>query len=174
MTPTALLTFISDLGIARAEEAQMRGWQIFTCLSLIACTGGAVAAVAKGAVPTGAICIAPFHVQEPSPTQPPRAEPIMSQDTRPPSTGSVFTFLVDRRLKATVRNHEMALVRGVSTERKVKVEVRLDGKPFETFWLDLRNKPDHRACLRLYPGYWHWIDQGWDAKLGCKCAVEAP
>ncbi|HYH47618.1 MAG TPA: hypothetical protein VEG34_18195, partial [Thermoanaerobaculia bacterium] len=62
---------------------------------------------------------------------------------------------------------------GLPVDRKVKVEVRLDDKPFEAFWLNLGEDAEWRSCLWLRPGYWHWIDIGWDAVRGCKCEVVA-
>lgn len=112
----------------------------------------------------GVICIAPFRADRPAPGPPMSTTPM-------PSPGTVFTFLVDKRLKASVRNGEMALITEVPTDRKVKVEVRTQTRGFETFWLHLGKEPEKRVCLWLYPGYWHWIDNGWNPKLGCKCEV---
>jgi hypothetical protein len=123
---------------------------------------------------SGALCIAPFHVEEPKPGEPPLISgPNMSQTTWGPAARSVFTFRIDKRPRVAVRNHEMMLISGLPTDRKVKVEVRLDDRPFETFRLNLGDAREHRICLWLYPGYWHWIDQGWNPKLGCKCEVPA-
>jgi hypothetical protein len=58
---------------------------------------------------------------------------------------------------------------GLRADKPVRIRVQLDSRPFETFQLDLSKAPGQRICLWLYPGYWHWIDQGWDPKLGCKC-----
>lgn len=121
-----------------------------------------VSPAASAAEETGAICIAPFRADLPAPG------PLMST-TPAPTPASVFTFIVDKRLKASVRNGEMALLTGVPTDRKVMVQVRMDQRGFETFWLHLGKEPDKRVCLWLYPGYWHWIDNGWEPKLGCKC-----
>jgi hypothetical protein len=117
---------------------------------------------------TGAICIAPFH--------PPRDNgPNMSQTTWPPSSESKFTFRIDGKLKATVAKGEMAVIPGVPADRKVLVEVRLDGKPYESFRLDLREEPEKRSCLWLYEGYWHWVNMGWgDEAKGCRCKSETP
>ena len=130
----------------------------------------AVNAQESGGPGTGVICIAPFKVEVPSPGMPPIVEPIMST-TRPPSATSKFTFRIDKKLKATVGNGEMVLIKGVPTDRKVLVEVRLDDEPFESFRLDLRKESGKRACLWLYGGYWHWINLGWDPKLGCRCKI---
>ncbi len=67
----------------------------------------------------------------------------------------------------------MAAVRDLPTARRARVRVTLDGRPFETFSLDLGKTTDHRICLWLYPGYWHWIDNGWTEALGCKCPKTA-
>ena len=92
----------------------------------------------------------------------------MSQTTWGPSRHSVFRFHVNGELRATVRVGEMAVIRGLPVGR-VRVRVTLDDKPFEAFSLDLGKAADHRICLWLYPGYWHWIDNGWTTALGCKC-----
>ena len=92
--------------------------------------------------------------------------------TPAPSPNTVFTFIVDKRLKATVADGEMKMITGVPVDRRVKVEVRIDDRGFETFWLHLGKERDRRACLWLYTGYWHWINTGWDAKQGCKCEVD--
>jgi hypothetical protein len=68
----------------------------------------------------------------------------------------------------------MVLLTGISTDSKTLVEVRVDDRPLEAFWLDLAEAPANRICLWLYPGYWHWIDNGWKPSLGCKCKVEPP
>lgn len=121
------------------------------------------------AAESGTLCIAPFHRDEPKVGQPPNpGEPLMST-TPAPSWRSTFSFRFDRSLETHVKNHEMKRVEGLRLDRRIQVEVRLDGKPFETFYLDFGGAPDHRICLWLYPGYWHWIDNGWNLKLGCKC-----
>jgi hypothetical protein len=123
-----------------------------------------LAAVSSASVAeeTGVICIAPFEAPRPG------SEPPIST-TPAPSPDTVFTFVVDKRLKASVRRGEMALLTGVPVDRRVKVEVRTQTRGFETFWLHLGKEPEKRVCLWLYPGYWHWIDNGWEPKLGCKC-----
>ena len=132
--------------------------------------GGAVRAAEERA--PGSLCIAPFHVEVPAPGEPPNADPILSRTTWPPSAKSVFEFRIDGRPAVTARNHEMVAVTGLPLDRKIKVEVRLDGKPFETFRLELGKRPGNRVCLWLYEGYWHWIDNGWHAELGCRCGDE--
>lgn len=123
-----------------------------------------VFSAASSAEETGAICIAPFEGARPG------SEPPMST-TPAPSPGTVFTFIVDKRLKASVRSGEMALITGVPADRRVKVEVRTQTRGFETFWLHLGQRPEKRVCLWLYPGYWHWIDNSWEPNLGCKCRI---
>ena len=93
----------------------------------------------------------------------------MSDTTWPPSWDSKFTFRIDRKLRATVGSGERAFIRDLPVNRKILVEVRLDGKPFESFRLDLSRKEGQRTCLWLYSGYWHWVDMGWDEKKGCLC-----
>lgn len=96
--------------------------------------------------------------------------PNMSATTSAPAFDSVFKFRVDKHIVATVRSNETVLIPDVPVKRRVKVEVRVDDRPFETFWVDLQRVRDHRICLWLYPGYWHWIEMAWgDTKLGCKC-----
>jgi hypothetical protein len=117
----------------------------------------------------GVICVAPFHVKAPEPGMPPIPELLMSQTTWAPSHDSKFKFHIDGHLKATVANDEMVLISNLPTDRRVRIKVSLDGRPFEAFSLDLGKEPEHRVCLWLYPGYWHWIDNGWSENLGCKC-----
>lgn len=137
-------------------------------LSLLLTGGLASAAEPPRPSPDGGvICFAPFSL-DPAAV----GEPAMST-TPKPSAQSVFKFVVDERLEATVKGREGAMLSGVPTDRKVKVEVRLDGKSFETFWLNLGKEPDRRACLWLYQGYWHWVNTGWDPKKGCDCKPAA-
>ena len=112
---------------------------------------------------TGTLCIAAFQAQQPP------GLPNMSPETWAPSAKSVFTFRIGKEVKRTVAQGEMATIAGVPADRKVLIGVRLDGKPFESFWIDLRREPNQRACLWLYPGYWHWINTGWDRANGCRC-----
>jgi hypothetical protein len=141
----------------------------FLCL-LLAVLSAAAGAQEPG---PGSICIAPFKIPVSAPGEPPTiSEPPMST-TPAPSASSKFTFRIDRELKATVGNGEMALITGVPVDRKVLVEIRMDGRPFESFRLDLGKQPEKRVCLWLYPGYWHWINNGWQAKLGCQCKAGA-
>lgn len=111
---------------------------------------------APAAKDDGVLCLAPFRAER-VPGSPP-----MSQTTWPPSPGSKFIFRVDRRIKQTVAEDQSIQIRGVPANRKVLVQVELDGRPFESFRVDLRKEPDHRLCLRLDRGYWHWIE-------GCRC-----
>ena len=103
----------------------------------------------------GVICLKPFH---PAPPLSPR----MTQETWGPAPGSKFVFRVDKRIVRTVAEGEAVEIRDVPTNRKVLVQITLDGKPFETFRLDLRK--EKRLCLWLRPNYWHWIE-------GCRCAA---
>jgi hypothetical protein len=120
---------------------------------------------------TGPICLAPFHVPTPAAGKPTASDPIMSQTTWPPQADSAFEFRIDQRPSISLHNHEMLAVADLPIDRRVKVVVRLDGRPFEAFSLDLGAATDHRICLWLYPGYWHWIDNGWSPELGCKCGA---
>jgi hypothetical protein len=129
----------------------------------------AISAGAETNGTAGAICIAAFHAERPSPEHLPSLEPIMSQTTWPPSWKSKFTFRIDKKITRTVANDEMVLITGVPADRKVLVEIRLDGKAYEAFRLDLRQEPGHRACFWLYEGYWHWVNEGWDETKGCRC-----
>jgi hypothetical protein len=127
---------------------------------------------------TGEICFAPFHATPPLPSlpgrpplPPPPGEASLSDTTWEPSYQSHFTFFVDGQKKATLGNSEMVHLTGLRTDKPVRIRVQLDGRPFESFRLDLA-KSDHRICLWLYPGYCHWINEGWDPKLGCNCDEE--
>ena len=130
--------------------------------SPLASTAAPPASRVTGETLDGTLCIAPFQAATP-------ASKPMSQTTWGPSRDSVFRFHVDGELRATVRAGEMAVVRDLSTARRARVRVTLDGRPFEAFSLDLGNAADHRICLWLYPGYWHWIDNTWIEAQGCKC-----
>jgi hypothetical protein len=154
---------------------QSRAFPLRLAMSVLALAllGGALEASEAEVSETGSICIAPFHQDEPALGRPPAVDLIMSQNTWPPAWNSVFEFFVEKREAVEVRNDEMVLISNLPTDRKVKVRVVLDGKPFETFWLKLGDQPEHRVCLWLYPGYWHWIDLGWTPSLGCKCAPGA-
>jgi hypothetical protein len=121
------------------------------------------------AAATGMICVAPFHVQPVSREHPPASEPLMSTTTWAPSADSKFVFRVGKTIKATVANHQMVAIHDVPADRKVLVGIRLDGKPFESFYVDLRKEKNRRICLWLYKGYWHWINTGWEEVQGCRC-----
>src|SRR5215468_2262517 len=118
--------------------------------SLVALTLLATPAAPKN---DGVICLKPFHATN--------AYPPMSMETWAPSPGSKFVFRVDKRITRTVAEGEAVEIRDIPTNRKVLVQITLDGKPFESFRVDLRK--EKRRCLRLDPGYWHWIE-------GCRCA----
>ena len=93
----------------------------------------------------------------------------MSQETWGPSATSVFTFQIGKRAAVSAHAGETVFLKDLPTDRRVLVRVKLDHRPFESFWLNLRTEPNRRACLWLYPGYWHWINTGWDEKHGCTC-----
>ena len=121
---------------------------------------------------TGLICIAPFGAHVPADPNMP-GDVNLSTATWPPTAASVFAFRLDGKQVAAVHLGEMAAVRGVALDRKVKLSIKLDGKPFESYPIDLGAEPDGRTCLWLYPGYWRWLNGPWDAKRGCKCETSA-
>jgi hypothetical protein len=96
----------------------------------------------------------------------------MSTSTWAPGSDSRFTFHVDGRPALTLDRGETLAIRDLPTGRRVPVHVQLDGRPYESFRLDLGRARERRICLWLYPGYWHWIDNGWIAELGCTCAPD--
>lgn len=116
----------------------------------------------------GSICIAPFDAA--SETVPGEV-PNMSQSTWGPGESSRFDFRYDARHRTRLRQGERGLLEGLPLDRKFRIAIRLDGKPFETLTLDFSEKPEARLCLWLYPGYWHWVDVGWDESKGCTCPV---
>lgn len=112
----------------------------------------------------GAVCIAPFKTDF--------SGPQMLMDHPGPGAKSKYSFRIDRKLEATVGSGERRLITGVPADRKVLVEVRLNGRPVESFWIDLRKAEKKRACLWLYEGYWNWqVDPDWERK-GCQCDVK--
>ena len=113
---------------------------------------------------TGSICVAAFHVD---PLK--YGGPNMSQTTWAPTTRSKFEFRIGK-IKTTVPPDKMVKIANVPADRKVMLGIRLDGKPYESFRIDLREEPGRRACLWLYVGYWHWVNTGWDEGKGCRCA----
>lgn len=142
----------------------MRIVRFLTCVAALVLVAPLVVAAEKNKPPTGVICVAPFHVQ-------PEAAngPNMSVTTWAPGANSKFVFRVGKNLKATVANHQMVTIDNVPADRKVLVGIRLDGQPFESFYVDLRKEQDRRLCLWLYKGYWHWVNMGWDEGKGCRC-----
>ena len=129
----------------------------FLVAGFVALLAFRVAAADRG----GTICIAAF--------KPATGDtPNMTMETWGPAPESVFTFQVARHAPVAVHANETVPIKDVPVDRRVLVWVKLDGRPFESFWLDLRKEPNRRVCLWLYRGYWHWINTGWDAKLGCK------
>ena len=121
-----------------------------------------LAPLAMAAEKTGMICVAPFHA-------PTSNGPNMSNTTWAPSADSKFVFRVGKNLKATVANDQMVAIPDVPGDRKVLVGIRLDGHPYESFYVDLRKEQDRRLCLWLYEGYWHWVNTGWDEGKGFRC-----
>lgn len=136
----------------------------FAIVALI--LGAAMTAGEANAQATGAVCIAPFQGSD-------RPAEQMLMDRPAPGAKSQYSFRIARKLEATVGSGERKLITGVPADRKVLVEVRLNGKPTESFWIDLRQDPDKRACLWLYEGYWNWqVDHGWKWRKGCRCDVK--
>ena len=113
----------------------------------------------------GTLCIAPFRVDSVK-----VGGPNMSTTTWAPGEDSVYEFRIDNKLAATVRAGETIAIPDVPADRRVMVGVRLDGRPYESFRVDLRGEPEQRACFWLYEGYWHWVNTGWDESKGCSCA----
>ena len=142
-----------------SERRKAARWLLLTALTL-----PAMAAAEENKAATGSICIAPFKADDYS------IGPPMLMEFSAPSSKTTYSFRIDKKFRATVGVGEMAHIEGLPLDRKVLVEVRMNDKPMEAFRLDLRNQwSDNRVCLWLYPGYWHWIDNGWDPKLGCRC-----
>ncbi|MFL6246792.1 MAG: hypothetical protein ACJ74H_12250 [Thermoanaerobaculia bacterium] len=111
----------------------------------------------------GVICVAPFHAG------PKSHGPNMSQTTWAPAADSKFEFRIGKNIKATVPAGRMVTIANVPADRRVMIGIRLDGKPFESFPIDLRKEEKNRACLWLYEGYWHWVNMGWSEGKGCRC-----
>ncbi len=110
----------------------------------------------------GALSASFSHCSNPSRIPPSPGEPSLSQTTWAPQHDSRFTFFVNGHQSATLADGQMAYLTGLPTNKPIRVRARLDGRPFEAFSLDLSRATDHRICLWLYPGYWHWINNGWD------------
>lgn len=141
----------------------MRDRQRFAVPILILAAAVAASAQSK---PTGAVCIAPFQGSD-------RPTEQMLMDRPAPGAKAEYSFRIARKLEATVGSGERKLITGVPADRKVLVEVRLNGKPTESFWIDLRKDPERRVCLWLYEGYWNWqVDHGWKWRKGCRCDVK--
>jgi hypothetical protein len=69
----------------------------------------------------------------------------------------------------------MRRVEGLPTDRRFLVELRLDGRRTEAFWVDFRKEDATRVCLWLYEGYWHWaLTYADDVQRGCKCWPAEP
>jgi hypothetical protein len=168
---------------SRARRMHWQGLRIpmlrAAAVTALAASWSAISGAAVASQASGELCVAPFHAKaSPStlPGQPPPppspSEPSLSETTWEPGHDSHFTFYVDGVKRATVGDGEMAHLTSLPTDRKIRVRVQLDGRPFEAFSLDL-SRYDHRICLWLYPSYWHWIDLGWEPELGCKCGAGA-
>lgn len=141
-------------------------------LALAVLAGGASTLAAETPSSAGLICIAPFGAHVPAdPNMPGEAN--LSTATWPPISTSIFEFRLDGKKVATVRRGEMVAVRDVPLDRQVRLSIKLDGKPFESYTIDLRDEPDRRTCLWLYPGYWRWLNGPWDEKRGCRCDAPA-
>jgi hypothetical protein len=130
---------------------------------LICIAALALAIPLHAAKKTGVICVAAFHLSSMA------NGPNMSQTTWAPGADSKFEFRIGKNVKAIVPAEKMVTISGVPADRKVMLGIRLDGKPFESFPIDLRKEENRRACLWLYPGYWHWVNMGWDKAKGCRC-----
>ena len=142
----------------------MRDRQRFAVAVLVLAAAMAVGGANVQAQPLGAVCIAPFKTDF--------SGPQMLMDRPAPGAKGKYSFRIDKKLTATVAAGERELITGVPADRKVLVEVRLDGKPTESFRIDLRESKEKRVCLWLYEGYWNWqIDHDWGRK-GCRCDVK--
>jgi hypothetical protein len=140
----------------------MSSWSRSLALAILAATPS-LAAPAE-TQNTGSMCIAAFQPD-------PHHGPVM--DLPAPGPDSVYSFRVDRRgtegLKASVTAGQRGTILGVPADRPVLVEVALDGKPTESFRVDLGSKEGRRLCLELYRGYWHWVDAFNERRRGCTC-----
>lgn len=139
--------------------------QRFAVLILILAAAMAAGEVNGQSQTTGAVCIAPFKTDF--------SGPQMLMDRPAPGAHGKYSFRFDKKLKATVGSDERRLITDVPADRKVLVEVRLDGKPTENFWIDLSKDPENRVCLWLYEGYWNWqVDHGWHWRRACRCDIK--
>ena len=145
--------------------SKVRVRRVTPCLAVLFVAIAAVVA-AEEAVPTpspardGAICLAAFHSD-------PSHGPVM--DLAGPGPQSVYSFKIAGGEPVRLAEGERRLVANLPTDRKILIAIALDGRPSEAFRVDLGREPQHRYCLWLYPGYWHWIDGVLDPKLGCTC-----
>jgi hypothetical protein len=110
----------------------------------------------------GMVCIAPFQVSKDQYLESPR-----SLHTWAPGEKSKFSFSVDGKVRAEVGAGESACMKDLETQKPIRISVKLDGKPYESFKLDLAQEGQSRVCLWLYPNYWHWINNGWE-----RCAAK--
>jgi hypothetical protein len=134
----------------------------FTCLAVIlACAAAPAAADEPSSKSNGAVCIAGFKISDPT-------GPIM--DLPGPGEDSKYTFRFDKQRDVQVGKGETRVVDGLPTDRRFLVELRLDGRRTEAFWIDFRKEDEPRVCLWLYEGYWHWAKTyADDLDRGCKC-----
>ncbi len=121
---------------------------------------------------TGTICIAPFSVPGALPDSPPDSWPFDHWDVNQGFSNPSFTFRVDRHLTTKVGSGQVGRIGNVPIDRQVLVEVRLDQRPFETFFLHLRYEPEARVCLWFDPAYKRWLNVGWDPGKGCNCETD--
>ena len=122
-------------------------------------------AAQEAPAPSGEVCLAAFKVS---------ATGELAMDLPGPGPGSKYTFRFDKKTDVTLGEGDERLVAALPADRRMLVEVRLDGKRTEAYWLDLRDHQRGRACLWLYRGYWHWAVTQWDDRQrGCHCWDEA-
>jgi hypothetical protein len=125
-----------------------------------------VAPASASETATGEVCIAGFKITDPT-------GPIM--DLPGPGPDSKYTFRFDKRFDVSVGLGEVRRVDGLPTDRRFLVELRLDGRRTEAFWVDFRKQDASRVCLWLYESYWHWaLTYAEDSERGCKCWPAEP
>ena len=138
----------------------LKAW-IATALGLAAFPGAGCAEGAEPAARVGGVCIAGFKISDPTGPR---------MDLPGPGPDSRYSFRFDKQRDASVGLGERLRVDDLPTDRRFLVEVRLDGRRTEAFWMDFRNQAEPRACLWLYESYWHWVVSAWDdLAKGCKC-----
>lgn len=150
---------------------ERRRRRALTLLLGMSCGATAIAGRAPTGTPSappatvGSICIAAFH---PDPGHGP------SMDLPGPGPDSHYTFRVDGGEPVTLAVGERHRFDDVRADRRVVIAVRLDGKPTESLRVDLGNEPEHRLCLVLRRGYWHWVDGLLETSRGCTCWQDEP